>query len=220
MKGLVVYCADVGSIQNSKFGWARGSVGGSGTKPCEGGSIGDLVKEIKENLSNDVPVALGFECPLFAPLRDEPRKLSKARDGEGNRPWSASAGACSLATGLSQIPWMLRKIKPDVSTPPKPFLDWETFCCSGSGLFLWEAFVSGDAKAEKGTATSRQRDAAIAVQWFIDHADDPPAMNAVAEDKVFSLLGAALLRTGWSRDLALLEESCLVLRAGPRIPPG
>jgi hypothetical protein len=216
MEGLVVYCADVGSIQNSNFGWAQGTVGGSGRKPAEGGSIENLVREIKEDLSKDVPVALGFECPLWTPFRKEPRTLSKARAGEGNRPWSASAGAVSLATGLSQVPWILRNIRPDPPANPKPFLDWEMFCRSGGGLFLWEAFVSGKAKTGTDTKSSHERDATAAVRWFIDHVEDLPAKNAVREDKAISLLGAALLRTGWSRDLALLEQSCLVLKVAPR----
>jgi hypothetical protein len=216
MEGLVVYCADVGSIPRKRFGWARGTVGGSGRKPAGGGSIEDLVREIKKDLSKAVPVALGFECPLWAPFREKPKSLAKARAGEGNRPWSAGAGAASLATGLSQVPWILRSIRPEPPTIPEAFLDWEMFCCSGSGLFLWEAFVSGKAKSQNDTKSSHEMDATAAVRWFIDHVEDLSAKNAVREDKVFSLLGAALLRTGWSRDLALLEQSCLVLRAPSR----
>jgi hypothetical protein len=37
------------------------------------------------------------------------RGLGKARDGEGNRPWPAGAGAGALATGLAQGAWMLRR---------------------------------------------------------------------------------------------------------------
>ena len=215
MKGLVVYCADVGSIPEDNFGWARGKVETPRETPRGGGSIDDLAREVKNDLAKNVPVALGFECPIFAPLRDEPEKLSEARNGEGKYPWSAGAGASSLATGLAQIPWILRNIKPDPPVSPEPFLDWEAFSCSGRGLFLWEAFVSGDAKADKGTTTSHEKDAAIAVQCFIDHVGDLPSGNAIREDKVFSLLGAALLRTDWSRDLALLAQSSLVLKAAP-----
>lgn len=220
MKGLAVYCADVGSIKGKNFGWARETVGELEPEPDGGRRIEDLAQAIQDDLSQKVPVALGFECPLFAPMRDETEALSKARGGEGNRPWSAGAGASSLATGLSQIPWLLRNIKPEPPVEPKPFLDWELFCCSGNGLFLWEAFVSGDAKAQKGAESSHQEDAAIGVRWFIQHVDDLPAKNNIREDRVFSLLGAALLRTGWSRDLALLEQPCLVLQPDPAAPPG
>ena len=40
------------------------------------------------------------------------------------------------------------------------------------------------------------------------------ARSAVNTKEVFSTLGAALLRTGWSADLALLSAPCLVVKPG------
>lgn len=48
--------------------------------------------------------ALLLESPLSVPVPaddDGWRLLGKARTGEGNRPWSAGAGAGVLATGLA-----------------------------------------------------------------------------------------------------------------------
>jgi hypothetical protein len=58
--------------------------------------------------------ALLLEAPIAVPVPggelDAWRRLEKARDGEGNRPWSAGAGAGALATGLAQGAWMLRQL--------------------------------------------------------------------------------------------------------------
>jgi hypothetical protein len=46
-------------------------------------------------------------CPSPQGAADSWRELGRARDSEGNRPWSAGAGAAVLATGLAQGAWML-----------------------------------------------------------------------------------------------------------------
>lgn len=38
--------------------------------------------------------------------------------------------------------------------------------------------------------------------------------SAIDEPEVFNLLGAALLRTGWTRDLSALSAPCLVVKPG------
>ena len=40
-----------------------------------------------------------------------------------------------------------------------------------------------------------------------------PCTSERLKRSVHSLLGAALLRTGWSSDLSLLEKPCLVIKA-------
>lgn len=39
------------------------------------------------------PVALGFESPLWVPMRMDEMALTQARQAEGARSWSASAGS-------------------------------------------------------------------------------------------------------------------------------
>src|SRR5207249_9958015 len=103
-------------------------------------------------------VALGFECPLFRPVRDDPARLTASRDGERDRAWSVRAGAQALVTGLAQAIWVLRAIRrPRV----RPFMDWRMFSEARRGLFLWEAFVTSRAKGKNHAA-----DAAIAVRAF------------------------------------------------------
>ena len=142
------------------------------------------------------------------PARDEPRQLTAARTGEGNRSWSAGAGCGALATGLVEVLWLLRRIRGGAPEGTTAFLDWSAFAASTGSLFLWEAFVSGEAKGE-----GHAHDVEIAVGRFIAALPDPTSANALHEPDVLSLAGACLLRAGWSTDVRMLGHPCLVLRA-------
>ena len=88
------------------------------------------------------------------------------------------------------------------------FLDWEAFELAPVGLFIWEAFVAGEAKTG-----SHQGDAQVAVDAFKDALPDPRQRNALTPGhRVRSLIGGALLWSGWSKDLALLSEPCIVIK--------
>jgi len=196
-----VVCADIGSVAKGNFGWY--SDDGS-----EGESASSLASCVSEILTNGQPVALGFECPLFVLLREDERKLTSARPGEGSRAWSAGAGCGSLATGIAQVPWILSAIKRQLPSNPPAFLSWSEFELRGTGLLIWEAFVSGASKRDTHTA-----DARVAVEAFLASLPDPRRANAISSDSpVYSLAGSALLRAGWSSDTALLESDCLVIR--------
>ena len=99
---MMIYCADIGSVANGNFGWAGRSCepdrqGSSGT------DIAEFARVVADRLAVEEKVALGFECPLWIPVADEPSRLTRARPGEGDRPWSAAAGSTSLTTGLSRL---------------------------------------------------------------------------------------------------------------------
>src|SRR5690348_16079756 len=94
MENLVVYCADVGSVPLKRFAWVRAETDGSLSRNTD---IRQLVEMLISDLKAPNPVALGFECPLFVPVPSECVKLGCARLGEGDRAWSAGAGAGSLA---------------------------------------------------------------------------------------------------------------------------
>lgn len=199
---LVVVCADIGSVARGNFGWWS-SAGARGELPST------LALHVAALLNSPSPVALGFECPLFVPLVEDEACLTNARPGEGSRPWSAGAGSGSLATGLVQVAWVLQAIRAQLVRPESAFIDWPSFVASGTGLFLWEAFVSGTKK--QGSHIS---DAEVGAQAFARALPDPISENAViCKSPVHSLVGAALLRSGWSSNLAVLAEPCLVLRA-------
>ena len=207
LDSLVVYCADIGSVAKGRFAWARASTRPN-SRVSTGTDIQRLVTQVASDLNSGHKVALGFECPLWVPVACDPMELTSARCGEGNHPWSAAAGATSLATGLTETSWILsgiRKASPHV----KAYLDWPRFRTADSGLFLWEAFVTG----ENRTGSSHQDDAAAAVCAFIKTLPDPTTSNAVTSPhKVRSLIGAALLWAGWSNDLKLLKKRCIVIK--------
>ncbi len=200
-----LFCADIGSVEKGRFGWF-GS--GPDDSVISGRCIDDLSCEVAEQLNNEEKVALGFECPLYVPLRGDPMFLTKARTGEGNRSWSAAAGCGALAIGLVEVAWILDKIRGKAPLSTAAFLDWKKFENSGKGLFLWEAFVSGKSKGSGHT-----HDAVIAVRTFLAALPNPDAANAISEQVVFSLIGASMLRTGWSNNVQHLSDSCLVIKA-------
>ncbi len=205
MKDLVVYCADVGSIAGGNFGWARLDVDAGET--TDGQDIEDLVTSLTDDLASR-PVTLGLECPLFVPLPTDSKDLGRARAGEGTRPWSAHAGAAALGAGLVQAPWILGKVREDAATA-SAFLSWESFVAAGNGLFVWEAFVSSTAKG-----STHAEDAEIGARAFSEALPDPTGANAVPDSgEVLSLIGAALLRTGWLLEPDTLSTPCLVIKA-------
>ena len=208
---VVVYCADIGSVPNRRFGWARTEGGRCTVEPHHGGTeIAELVDAVAGDLAAGRPVALGFECPLFVPVTKDADRLGKARGGDGNRAWSAGAGAGALATGIVEVAWILSEVRKRTDGVAV-HLDWPEFRRARSGLFLWEAFVTDRAKA-----STHVDDATVAVTAFRESLPDPRAANAVEAERPLSLLGAALLWSNWSDDIALLHAPCLVIKAAAR----
>ncbi len=208
---LVIHCADIGSICRNNFGWARLEV--DQAVGCSTGcDIQVFAKQIAMDLNAGQHVALGFECPLFVPVPDDPNGLTSARPGEGDRAWSAGAGAGSLATGLTETVWILDRVRRHLKSPcaVPVHTEWKPFESNG-GLFIWEAFVTKEAKAD-----THHGDADLAVLSFQDSLPNPETMNAVkCDDRVRSLVGAALLQTDWVSEPAWLSKSCIVIRVQP-----
>ena len=211
MSSLIIYCADIGSVAKGNFGWAR--LNCSETPTCTvGQDIRDFADRIADDLNSYHPVALGFECPLFIPVPDDPECLTSARDGEGNRAWSAGAGAGSLVTGLSETVWVLTHIQRKILTDAPVHFRWSPFRQSNVGLFLWEAFVTGSSKTNTHIG-----DAEIAVNQFYQYRSDPEDYNAIICSNARSLIGAALLQSRLTCDLSLLNKQCLVIRVSAQI---
>jgi hypothetical protein len=199
---VAVICADIGSVVQGHFGWC-GDAGSEGNAPSS------LARHVAGLLSVGRPVALGFECPLFVPLVETEMALTCARPGEGSRAWSAGAGCGALATGLVQVAWVLQQVLGHLGQRQGVFLSWAAFEQAASGLFLWEAFVSGSRKGANHVA-----DARLGARAFVAALPNPQAANAVlCTSPVYSLAGAALLRSGWSTDINLLSQPCLVIKA-------
>ena len=209
---LIVHCADIGSVSRGNFGWARLVIDERNPACTTGRDIRKFADAIATDLNSGAHVAVGFECPLFVPVPEDPEGLTSARPGEGDRAWSAGAGAGSLATGLTEAIWILDRVKRNTSIASAVFVKWQPFWSATGGLFIWEAFVTKTAKT--GT---HQRDAELAVMSFRDSLPDPDQRNAVVcHGRVRSLIGAALMQAGWAKELAWLAEPCLVIRVRPK----
>jgi len=202
-----IYCADIGSLQKGTFGWYGQQSDGI---EVSGQEMRDLAESVAQRLNAGLRVSLGFEAPMFVPLRTDPRALTRKRIGETDKNWIGGPGGPVLATALVQVPWILAQIREKLISDARATVNWDYFCDRKARLFLWEAFVSGGAKG-----TSHVEDARIAVEKFADCLPNPMMCNVIHEDSVFSILGASLLRTGWTSDLKVLETSPLVLRPGP-----
>lgn len=202
---LNIFCADLGSVARGNFGWfGRLTTGQS----ASGTDMPKLATAVSDRLNRGEVVALGFEAPMFVPFRDDPARLTKRRNGETNPNWIGGPGSAVLATGLAQVPWILREMKSKMKVTGRPTLRWEVFAAGEANLLLWEAFVSGSAKGR-----DHVDDARIAVNAFRKVLPNPVQKNAISEPVVTCLVGAALLRTGWASDVGLLAESCLVIKA-------
>jgi hypothetical protein len=95
------------------FGWAL-----VGNATAEGRDI-DVCVERLAAAPRLGPLALGFEAPMFIPIRTDPKRLTSARSGESgkgmlSRPFSTSAGAASLVTGMVVVSNILAALRPPV----------------------------------------------------------------------------------------------------------
>jgi len=207
MKNVVVYCADIGSIKKKNFGWCRAELGESNSFSI-GIIIEDFAVGIAKDLSEGYKVAVGFECPLFLPIPDDPIFLTSARKGEGDRAWSAGAGCGALATGLTETVWILSRIMELTEIEIKVTLKWDEFMVENFNLFIWEAFVSKGSKS-----TTHTGDAEVAVKTFIKNYPNIVQANAVIAENPYNLVAAAILRAGLGDDIGMLSESCIVIKA-------
>lgn len=210
MNKLVIYAADIGSVKGDNFGWFRRSANSfDAAARSHGRHPADLVAEMVEDFERGAPVALGFECPLWVDLPEAAEDLTRGRDGEGVRPWSAGAGCGALATGLVQTAWILRELRA-AAPEAKAFLKWGEFVEAKTGLFLFEAFVTGTAKSD-----THEGDAKKAADAFAAALPDPSTASSVTPrgSEVVSLIGAALVRTGWTTDPSVLGQASVVIRA-------
>lgn len=210
---LAIYCADIGSVKKGNFGWA---VVHGGQQRGER-QIGGLVDDLVARLSEGTRVALGFECPLWVPVAEDPQRLTAGRSVDGNKAWSAGAGANALATGLTETAWILEHVHRGLAdaglSPPPAYLEWREFARSEAGTFFWEAFVTGEAKAQRTGKFGHVADALMACKEFAARLPDPDCgRGGGPPDAVRSLIGSALLWSGWSDDLDLLRTRCLVVR--------
>ena len=203
---VAVAAVDVGGPK--KIGLAIDHV----EKPGFSGGVDELdefVGQIGYALSIGA-VALGFECPCFLPLRKDAGQITQGRCGEGNKPWSAGAGATTAALAAPVAGHVLCKIR---SAAPKarptfdhekPLKEWRA-----GDLLLFEGFVSGNDKGK-----TDKEDAQITVAAFKEKGRGWPPKSSItiAEKRVVNLLASALIATGWDIDKNMISRPCLVVR--------
>ena len=204
MDSPVVYAADIGSVARGRFGWFRIP---AITETVDHGDIRELTERLAADFNANRQVALGLEAPQFVPIRRDPRYLTSARKGEGSRPWSAGAGCGALATSLPEVVWILERVIEALPSTPSATLSLAEFQAGAAQLLLWEAFVTGAAKAD-----SHAGDARLAAEEFVRRWPDVHTDIDTEDAPVFSLVGAAMVRAGLSEDLGLLGQECLVVR--------
>ena len=98
---MTICCADIGSVARGNFGWA-GLSGEPDREESSGSDIREFAAFVARSLAAEERVSLGFECPLWIPVADEPCRLTRARRGEGSRAWSAAAGSGFSRDGLGR----------------------------------------------------------------------------------------------------------------------
>ena len=201
---------DIGK-PGKNLGWAMDN-------PDDGGTDLDECIEALVTALTLGGVALGFEAPQFVPVRYDPMTLTAARLGEcgpglSNKPFSAGAGAAALVTSLVIVTYVLGRLRERASGATVT-LDWRRPITQPGDLQLFEAFV---ADQRKTTATRHVEDARLAITDFRRSIAQPASFeSSITSPECLSLLGAALLRTKWSSDLALLSTPCLVVRSRSR----
>jgi hypothetical protein len=114
---------DIGK-PSANFAWAM-----VGDTTAEGNDIDVCVERFAAALRIG-PLALGFEAPMFIPIRTDPKRLTAARSGEfgkglPSRLFSASAGATVVVTGLVVVSYVLETLRPLVPEASVT-LDWRS----------------------------------------------------------------------------------------------
>jgi hypothetical protein len=198
-ESLHIAVVDIGSLKN--LGWAveGPSVNQSGADIdlC----IGALARAMKTG-----PLALGFEAPMFVPYGRKGSDLDKARKGDGDRAFAASAGACVRTKGLVIVPYILEGLRSRAHAA-RPTFKWRDRL-SERDLLLFEAFVT-----HVGRSVSHVQCARLALKRFPKGLEKRASFESdIEEPSTLNLLGAALLRIGWTDDLTVLSEPCLVVR--------
>jgi hypothetical protein len=207
--GIRVVAVDIGSVgPPSPFAWAAFEV--PNLQPsCTGDDPETAVDALIAGVGQDHQAALLLEAPMAVPVprHDGWRGLGKARCGEGNRPWSAGAGAGALATGLAQAAWMLGAITTQLDI-------WRR---GDAQLLLAEAFVSGTGKPVPVTKGQHFADAVAAGKEFVRRLSAKVVGSDVQCEPMpaFNLLAAAALWAGLSPSHDELRKDVTVVRVRP-----
>ena len=197
---LYVLCIDVGGPKS--IGWADAE-GRNGT----GVDLGEALDRLATLLLDGRRVALGFEAPIWTPVRMQLDQITGRRGGvetKYNRAWSAGAGTGALGAALALMPWCLKRIA-KATGPVATTVDLQRFLECG-GLFLWEAFVSG---AMKVAGSTHQDDARLACEAFV--AGWPNLLSDIPAESALNHAVSSAMAAGLSINRDELMMSALVV---------
>lgn len=218
---VLVLGVDVGSVRRlGGFAWA--SSDGLFLGEDDPAALGAVVTSA---LNAGRRVALAFECPLSVPVPgvagSEWRDLGRARSGEGNRPWSASAGTSALATGLVQLAWLCRYVVEHCATTPRATTQVDRFLPASAGLLVAEAMVTSNGKPETIDGRQDQADALAAARRLAEILGATRSEAPVAPDvqcqphTAFNLAASAILHAGLPIAIDELRLDVLVAKVMP-----
>lgn len=211
----VVACLDVGSPKSGNVGWA---VLHCGEKKF-GRHLPQFIDQLVLHLEMGRTAAIGFECPLYIPKRDDPMEMTSARLGEVGVNWCGGPGGSVLATGLVQVHWVLRHLAQRVFQLAAS-TRWQDFCYRNVQLFIWEAFITStggvtvsEGLPDKNAASDHERDAICGAMAFAALSKKQTAVTSdLRQEPAISLVGMHMLNTGLATDWGLLNETCVVLK--------
>ena len=222
MKNIVIACVDIGSPQNGNVGYSIFYDGkpvfpSKDCSPDVEKRADEFVLRLVQYIENNNKIALGFECPLFVPRRNDFKKLSKQREGENGRPWSAGAGGYALVVGLPMVDWFLRKLTEDCRKLIVATIDSDKFIedeCAN--LFLWEAFSipNENAVVTDVNESYHDADARYAAKEFIKWLEDKSKVVTIKQvqgEECISLIGTSMLRNGLIDSTVVLGQHGFIL---------
>ncbi|MBN8507335.1 MAG: hypothetical protein J0L57_01850 [Burkholderiales bacterium] len=209
----VIACVDIGSPKKGNVGWAVLHADSQRT----GHDLDEFIDVVGVHMQAERPMAVGFECPLYVPKRDDLLAMTDGRLGEEGLNWCGGPGASVLATGLAQVNWVLTRLaaaKPSAVGTTR----WREFSSGRCCLFFWEAFITSRAgvsipiEAVAG-ASHHVEDALCGALAFRQvAATDDEFPSDLGDERALSLIGMHLLETGLSKDMSLMSEPCAVLK--------
>lgn len=193
---------DVGSPKLGNLGWSL--MHAHSKEEVNSAELDDVFPHIKETLKHN-GLIFGLEAPLFVPLRPDLLLATKARKGEGRRPWSAGAGAQVLAMNLPIMIYLMEGLK-SLNIDIEYFVNEDGFKGAINQIMFFEALVSGQ---DKGT--SHIHDAQIMTKSCFHYAEKKQLPTSILEHEpsttFFNLAGAALLRCGLTKNLKVMEQA-------------
>jgi hypothetical protein len=182
---------DTGSY--ASIGWARSASDG-----CALGESGDAstlteaIDWLAANLKTSGRGAIGIEAPLWTPRRNDVRKATSARMGEGSYAWTNNVGTCATTSGLGGMGFIFGRLA-GVRATVRP----ETWARDG-GLLIWEAFISG------GKGGGHRADATIALNAFQQRCAD--LRSDLTPEPAVNLAVACALASGLHVEELLVER--------------